>query len=136
MLKPKDFEEYLKRWPTGLGLILIFLPGVLYQLEYRSVNIANYSGSLVIIFLFLSLYYSMPYLILSCVSFKILFLNLKKLNKNHFLGIILGSTVAYWFMFKIESYFPTLVHQRFYFISLAIVLIILFMVLLFNKFKK
>ena len=62
-------EMYLKKWPAWIGIIFLFLPGILYQLQNKGVELSNFGGLLIIVFLSLSLYYSIPYFILGTLSF-------------------------------------------------------------------
>jgi cation transport ATPase len=59
----KEIEEYLKRWPMWIAIVMLFIPGILYQIQEKSVNLSNFEGSLIIIFLILSLYYSLLFIV-------------------------------------------------------------------------
>ncbi|MCK9595936.1 hypothetical protein M0R19_02005 [Candidatus Pacearchaeota archaeon] len=59
----KEVENSLKRWPIWLGIIFLFIPGLIFKIQ-RGLNISNYGGSLIIILLMISLYYSFPFILL------------------------------------------------------------------------
>lgn len=68
-MKIKDLEDYLTKWPRWIAILMIFIPGILYQIQYKSVDIANFNGMLIIILLMLSLYYSIPFIVLAFFMF-------------------------------------------------------------------
>jgi hypothetical protein len=66
-MNSKDIHDLLKNWPKWFFTLLFLIPGILYQLKYQKIDILTYSGSLVIIFFLLSIYYTIPFLILGFV---------------------------------------------------------------------
>jgi hypothetical protein len=95
MKKIDEIEKYLKKWPTWIGIVFLFVPGILYQLNNKGVDISSFQGLLVVVFLSLSLYYSIPYIILGFLSFSLTDLKRKKLEESDFLVISLLSLGSY-----------------------------------------
>lgn len=60
----REVEKYLRRWEIWVSFIFLFIPGILYQLQNKSVNLSNFQGILIVIFLALAIYYSIPFLFL------------------------------------------------------------------------
>ena len=128
-----EAKKYLEEWPIWIGLIFLFIPGILHQIEYKSVNVVTFQGSLIIIFLFLSLYYSTPYLIFGSL-FCILFNppEPRYPTKFDFLQVSLTATIFYWFLFKLESYYP-FPHQTTLFTFLLIILVLVLLKRLYEE---
>ena len=62
------FEEIrkflLEDWPVWLSLIFLFLSGLMFGIQRKGLILSEFGGSLVIILLMISLYYSIPFFLL------------------------------------------------------------------------
>ena len=63
----KDIEKALENWPIWLSIIFLFVPGLMFKIQ-RSFPVLEFRGSLIIILLMISLYYSLPFLLLGLIS--------------------------------------------------------------------
>ena len=95
--KLKIIEEYLKKWPTWVAIIFLFIPGILYQLHKEGIEyLINFQGSLIIIFLTISLYYSIPFIILGFFLLVLIEDDINnKINEGGFLLISIFGAMAY-----------------------------------------
>lgn len=70
--KIDELWKYLEKWHLWIGIVFLFIPGVLYQIQIKGTEYFSlFSGSLVIVFLILSLYYSIPYIVMGLFLFMI-----------------------------------------------------------------
>jgi hypothetical protein len=103
----KELDQIIKRWPLWIGTILIFVPGILYQIQIENITLLNYSGLLVIILLMTSLAYSIPFIILGGAIYILLMLleNDKKIKwrDSDLLGISFISLISYWAILTFQN---------------------------------
>jgi hypothetical protein len=64
MIKYDEALKFLNKWPIWVSFILLIVPGVMYNLDWKNIIISQYPGSLLIVFLISSIYYSIPFFIL------------------------------------------------------------------------
>ncbi len=85
-------------WPTWVSIIFLFLPGILYQIQVQNGGVeylANFSGLLIIIFLSLSLYYAIPFIVSGALIYS-LSTDSKKKENNVSFTISVFSILVYW----------------------------------------
>jgi uncharacterized integral membrane protein len=115
----KEIEEYLKRWPMWIAIVMLFIPGILYQIQEKSVNISNFGGSLIIIFLILSLYYSLPFIVGCFFIFVAGEKNIfNKISEQEFFLISIYSIIVYSF----SSFFSELFNCSIWYFYMGILI--------------
>lgn len=134
MLKPEELEKYLEKWPTWIAILFLFIPGALYQIYNIRVDPSLYSGLSIIIFLILSLYYSLPYIVIGFLYFSVIEPGKEGLDERNFLAVSLISVLSYAlisFIYNIQGGFP------FYYLSwIFIILFFIFAIIANFRFEK
>ncbi len=144
MVKIKPFEEvekYLKKWPTWLGIVLLFLPGILYQLEIRGdiTYLNNFQGILIVVFLALSLYYSLPFILIGILGYMALEMPRNPWNEAGFFNTSVLAIFSYWvfFLFVRAGNLDLTLLQMFYsYMGIIIFLFILGMIRMRKEIRK
>lgn len=81
----------------ALSILLMFIPGVMYQVKYLGANISDYNGFSIILFLIVSLYYSL-FFILGCTFIFMTLPNREDFeNKFGFLMVSCWSIMVFFF---------------------------------------
>ncbi|MBI2042869.1 hypothetical protein HYT25_00585 [Candidatus Pacearchaeota archaeon] len=99
MITWKEFEEFVKRWPIWLSVLLLFIPGLMFKLQ-RGFPISEYGGSLIIILLMISLYYSLPFLFLG-FAYRFIWNSKEEYNAEDLLYITSVGVIGYMITNKV-----------------------------------
>ena len=102
MISYKEIKKFVEDWHIWIGFIFLFIPGILYQINFQEISLSNFSGSLILVFLSLSLYYSLPFLIAGFflhMTYLIPQSKKEKMKKDDFLLITFYS-IAYYFVIQ------------------------------------
>jgi len=105
----KELEKALKKWPKWFGIIFLPVSGVLYQVQNKqpTINIADFSGSLIIIFLMLAFYYSIPFVIAGYLLYLDTIPTRKKLDEIDLFIISVLSVTIYAIINIIDRKYPS-----------------------------
>lgn len=139
MITFEDFKKFVGEGETIIGIVFLLLTGVLYQIQIQKIVLSDYGGTLVIVFLMLALYYSIPFILLGAIGAGAL----EKLNKekapSKFYDMTTLSVVIYWGIkmwseYKLLNFWDTYFNFLYWFIG--IIVIIFFVDSIKSKFKK
>lgn len=143
---PRISEEIMKilvQWRIWISLFLIIAPGMLYQIDYKSVNIADYNGLAVIPFFIISLYYCLPYLFLAFILTTGLVIASKRKKKKFKESDLLLIGVYTSFFYFAVTYMQSVIFLNLYLIYLLMILtialsliIILSYAIIYEKIRK
>ena len=106
-MKYKDIEEFMKKWPVWISILLFFVPGTLFLVEHGDLELQTFSGTLIIIFIILSSYYSLPFILLGLIYWIGLRDKIRGPVKTHehFLVIMISAIGMYAFIDFIYRFF-------------------------------
>ena len=97
----EKIDAVLGKWVIWVSILLLFLPGVLYQINILGADASAYNGLSVIIFLAVSFYFSIPFSMIGMVV-HLVGEDKSDVKKNPLLGMGLYS-VAIYFMTDLIS---------------------------------
>jgi hypothetical protein len=63
MISFKDIKGILGIWNIWVSILFLLIPGITYQLQITKIDLSYFSGTLVIVFLIISIYYAIPFII-------------------------------------------------------------------------